>query len=61
MAEVVNLRTARKQRKRDGARKDAAEASAKSGEGKAARRKREAEAELAARRHEGHRRETKPE
>jgi hypothetical protein len=57
MAELVNLRTVRKQRKRDTSRKEAAEASAKSGEGKAARRKREAEAELAARRFEGHRRE----
>ena len=57
MAGVVNLRTVRKQRKRDEARKDATEVSARAGEGKPARRKRKAEAELAARRHEGHRRE----
>lgn len=57
MAKVVNLRVARKQRKRDEARRDASEASIRSGESKAERQRREAEAELTARRHEGHRRE----
>jgi Domain of unknown function (DUF4169) len=55
MGKVVNLRTARKQQARAAARAEAAEGAAKSGESKPAKRKRQAEAELALRRFEGHR------
>jgi hypothetical protein len=56
MAKVVNLRTRRKQKARGAAREAAAEKGARSGEGKAAQRLREAEAALAERRLDGHRR-----
>lgn len=55
MAEVVNLRTVRKQRGRADARRRATEAAARSGESAAAARVRHAEEDRAQRRHEGHR------
>jgi hypothetical protein len=55
MAEVVNLRTARKQRRRAEGRDRGTEAAARSGESAAGRRLRLAEEARAARRHEGHR------
>ena len=57
MAGVVNLRRRRKQRAREEARSEADANAARHGEAGAARRLRAAEADLAARRLEGHRRE----
>ena len=55
MAEVVNLRTIRKQRRRAEARADAAAAAARHGEGAAQADLRHAEEALERRRLEGHR------
>ncbi len=55
MSEVVNLRTARKQAAREADRAKAAGKAARHGEGKAARARREAEAEKAAAHLDGHR------
>lgn len=57
MSEVVNLRTRRKQAKRAAERGEAAARAAAHGEAKPVRALREAQAELEARRHAGHRRE----
>lgn len=57
MTRVINLRTVRKQAARDEARSEAAGRAARHGEGKAARTRREAEAEKAATHLDGHRRE----
>ncbi len=55
MADVVNLRTVRKQRRRAEDRARGTEAAAKSGESAAEARLRRAGAALERRRHEGHR------
>ncbi|HMO68048.1 MAG TPA: DUF4169 family protein [Novosphingobium sp.] len=60
MAEVINLRMARKARRRAAAEATAAEARAKSGETKTLREKRGLDAERAARRIEGARRDRTP-
>jgi hypothetical protein len=56
MSKVVNLRTRRKQRDRDDARKKTDAVAAVTGESAAEAARRQAEAELAARRLDGHRR-----
>lgn len=56
MAQIVNLRLSRKRRSREAARKKADVNAVLHGESGAARRLREAEARLEARRLEGHRR-----
>lgn len=55
MAEIVNLRTARKQKARAEARAEAAANAARHGQGKAARALQQAEADKAARLLDGHR------
>lgn len=55
MAEIVNLRTARKQKARATARVEAAASAAKHGQSKAARALQQAEADKAARLLDGHR------
>jgi hypothetical protein len=55
MAEIVNLRTARKQKAREDARALAAANAARHGQGKAARALQQAEADKAARLLDGHR------
>jgi Domain of unknown function (DUF4169) len=57
VAEVVNLRTVRKQKERDAARARGIEAAAKSGRSKALKALEKARAEKEARDLEGHRRE----
>jgi hypothetical protein len=61
MAEVVNLRTIRKQRTRAAERTDAAEHAAQHGQGKAERQRREAEAARAGAHLDGHLRESRQE
>ncbi|HRW14646.1 DUF4169 family protein [Amaricoccus sp.] len=56
MAKVVNLRTRRKQRDRDKAREETGAVTPATGETAAEAARRRAEAELASRRLEGHRR-----
>ncbi len=56
MSGVVNLRTERKRRKREAERAEAGVRAAAAGEGKAARKLRATEGELAARRLDQHRR-----
>lgn len=58
MAEIVNLRIARKQKARAEARAEAAANAARHGQGKAARALQQAEADKAARLLDGHRLET---
>lgn len=60
MAEIVNLRTARKQKARAEARASAAANAARHGQGKAARALQKAEADKAARLLDGHRLEKGP-
>ena len=57
MAEIVNLRTRRKQAARDAARQAGTEAAARHGLTRAERTRQQAEAEAAARHLDGHRRE----
>lgn len=61
MAEIVNLRTARKQKARAEARATAAENAARHGQSKAERTLQAAKAEKAARTLDGHRRDRAPE
>jgi phage protein D len=60
MAEIVNLRTARKQKARAEARAEASANAARHGQSKAERALRTAEAEKAARSLDGHRLEREP-
>jgi hypothetical protein len=55
VVKFINLRTARKQRARDAARRNAAERTARQGEGAAETQRRRAEAALEERRLDGHR------
>jgi hypothetical protein len=55
VAEIVNLRTVRKQRRRAADRASGTEAAARSGETRAEAERREAETERARRLHDGHR------
>lgn len=56
MAEIINLRQARKRKARDAGRREGDAAAARSGRSKAERARTEAETALAARRLDGHRR-----
>ncbi|WP_111430342.1 DUF4169 family protein [Rhodobacteraceae bacterium DSL-40] len=56
MSKIMNLRTIRKQRARDAARRDGSGTAAKAGESRADKTARRLEAERAARQLDGHRR-----